>query len=250
MSEDIRIKQLAVTLCRDSSWRLREKSYLSGLARDAFLYVGVSISGIDELLSYNLADSLGLFHVLTYLKIHKLLPDFLTQMLRDYKPMFPMAQDFIDHLQPLGLDWDRKSNQIRPTITHPEAEHIIMTELGNLLARVGSGFPDMLEGAWRAFYSDNPDKYRQTISSCRELVNQVTKSLSNGDRLERKERIRRILGKGYRTDVVEAVGELFEAIYGAQSAQEHTTPDKTTALFILVETEHMLYYLLTNRIEK
>jgi hypothetical protein len=245
LSEDIRLTRLAVTICRDRNWTIRKD--LLRLVRDDLLYVGAPISDIRNLEKNNTYEPIGLFHVLNYLNIHGLLSDFLTQVLRHYRPVGINAVALVEHLEPLGLDWDRKSNQIRPATTHPEAERIIRAELRNLLAGVGGPFPDMLEGAWRAYYSDNPDKYRQTIASCRELLNQVTTSLSSGHKLERKERIRLIMGKGHRADVVEAVGELIEAIYGAQSAQEHTTPDKTTALFVLVETEHILYYVLTNK---
>jgi hypothetical protein len=240
---NIRLKQLAVTLCRDRSWR--NKSGLRRFVTDALLYVGVPLTDVEGFESYDFTDPINLATLLDYLDDKGLLPQFLTQMLRDYRPDPPFAQQaFEEHLPPLGLDWVKVSKQVRPTSTHPEAERIIRNELGHLLSEVDADYPNMLEGAWEAYYSKNPDRYRHTISSCRELLSQVTRRLTSNKKMERKERIRQILGSKHRTELVESAAALVASIYDAQSAEEHTSPDQATASFVLVETEHILYFLL------
>jgi len=220
---------------------------MSRRVEDALLYIGVSTSHTAELMHYNAVNPVGLFWLLNYLNENDFLPAFLTQMLLVYRPVGTASVAFVEHLHPLGLDWDRGSNQIRPTSSHPEAENRIRNELGSLLAGVDASYPSMLEGAWEAYYSDNPDRYRHAISSCRELLNQVTTELAGGEKLERQERVRRILGSGHKTEVVESAADLVNAIYGAQSAEEHTDPDASTALYVLVETEHIVYFILKHR---
>jgi hypothetical protein len=212
--------------------------------RDALLYVGAPLNYAMESLNYNFTDPTQLSALFAYLDENGLLHGFLTEILKNYRPVSIGMMEFVEHLEPLGLDWDRKSNQVRPASTHPEAERIIRNELGSLLSRIDANYPNMLEGAWEAYYSDNRDRYRHTISSCRELLSQVTRRLTSDKKLERKERIRQILGSKHRTELVESAAALVDAIYNAQSAEEHTSPDQATALFVLVETEHVLYFLL------
>ena len=243
MSEDIRTMRLAVTMCRDPNWY--GTSNLSRLVEYALLYAGASSSDVLTLPIHDLSNPLFLFQVLNYLNLRGALADFLTQILRDYRPIGTQSVTFIEHLQPLGLDWDRASNQIRPTATHPEAEGSLRTELDNLLAGVDGAFPNMLHGAWEAYYSDNPDRFRQSITSCRELLAQVTDSLGQGG--TRRERIQRIIGSNSTTEVVDAAANLVNSIYSAQSAGTHANIGSATVLFVLVETEHILYFLLKQR---
>lgn len=114
-----------------------------------------------------------------------------------------------------------------------------------MLQGVGDAFPGMLLGAWEAYFSDNPDHYRQSVTSCRELLRQVIDTL--GENGTRRERVQRILGTGSASEVVEAAAALVNSIHNAQSAGTHATIAPTAALFVLVETEHILYFILTQR---
>jgi hypothetical protein len=239
---DIRLTRLAVTLCRDRSW-LNLRLRLRRLVRDALLYVGVEPSVADTAIRRDFTDSTQLTKLFDYLDDNGLMPEFLTQMLRDYHPQPPFDQQaLVEHLAPLGLEWVKVPNQVRPTSTSPEAERKIRGELGDLLAEVDSAFPTMLGGAWGAYYSDNPDRYRQAITSCRELLTQVTDRL--GGEGTRRERIHRIINSKSTVEIVDASANLVNTIYNAQSAGTHSGINSATALFVLVETEHILYFLL------
>jgi hypothetical protein len=146
------------------------------------------------------------------------------------------------HLQPLGLDWNEVHNQIRPTTTHPAAEIEVRNKLDELLSAIDSRFANMLDGAWEAYYSDNPDRYRQCLTSCRELLRQVLDQL--GGEGTRRQRIVRIIGSRSTAEVIDASVQMVESIYAAQSAGTHETRAQHQALFVLVETEHVLYYLI------
>jgi hypothetical protein len=240
---DVRIKRLAVTLTRDSGWN---EVWYGDAIRDALIYVDAPLDYVQSRSELDYANPINLAVLLYELNERTLLPLFLTQILRTkFTPNDKV--NFHAHLQPLGYDWDEKRNQIRPTMTHPTVENEVRNELEALLSNVDSEFPKMLNGAWEAYYSKNPDRYRHAISSSRELLHQVTVRLSNGEKLERKQRVRQILVSKSQADVVEASASLVNAIYGVQSAQEHRKPDSPTALFVLIETEHILYFLLTQK---
>jgi len=239
-TEDLRITRMAVVLGRDGGWLRLDSTEV----RDSLLYVGIERDVTLSLLSrHNARNPFGIAAILDYLECSGKLAEFLTQMLRlGYFPDNPDA--FHNHLQPLGMDWNEAEKRVEPTTTRPEAEKELRTALEASLAQIGEDFPAMLNGAWEAYYSDNPDRYRHVVSSCRELLNQVTKELIGGEALDRKERVRRILGSRHKTELVESAADLVDAIYSAQSAEEHTSPDQSMALFVLVETEHILYFLL------
>ena len=166
-------------------------------------------------------------------------------MLTFYKPVGIQRKEFLDRLQPLGLDWDPTSNRIRPTATRPQEEHTIRTELDSLLMEVDGIFPKMLRGALEAYYSDNPDRYRHCITSCRELLRQVMDKLGEGK--TRREKIQHIIGSSSTAEVVDAAASLVVSICDAQSAGTHASIGQSTALFVLVETEHVLYFLLKQK---
>jgi hypothetical protein len=168
---------------------------------------------------------------------------FLTAMLRTgVRPK--LKDEFERHLRPLGLVWDKAADEIRPLGTHPEMESVVGARLEEMLGKFDISFTTKLRGAWTAYYSENPDRYRHVMSSCRELLNDVTRRV--GGKGKRGQRIRKILGSKSRAEVVEDAARLVNSLYGLQSAQEHTEPDEATALFALVETEHILYFLLSH----
>lgn len=55
------------------------------------------------------------------------------------------------------------------------------------------------------------------------------------------------MGSAATAEVADAAAVLVNRISDAQSAGTHAVIGRTTALFVLVETEHILYFLLTQR---
>jgi hypothetical protein len=220
----------------------------------ALLYAGYPATAIQEIrqIREDLGDDLevltGIFlDAQTMNNLYRLgtLAHFLTEMLRTGAR--PKRKDeFARHLRPLGLEWDRTTDDVLPTSTHPEVESLLAGRLEKLLEKIDPDLPNKLRGAWTAYYSENPDRYRHVVSSCRELLSDVTKRL--GGNGQRKQRVRAILGSTSRAEVVEAAAILVDRLYDLQSAQEHVESDETTALFTLVETEHVLYFLLSHRV--
>lgn len=232
--------RLAITMTRDVNLRHVLGNRL--VVRDALLYAGLSS---DIVRDYNLQhlsdDPIVLAVLLEDLDELVLLVSFLAEILRVAKPS--NAREFHNHLQPLGLGYDLMTNQIRTTRSHTEAERTVRTELDQMLARIDPGFPERLRGAWEAYYSSNPDRYRQAVASARETFNEILQRVGGSG--TRKERVRKILQSESRTELVEAAANLVDRLYYLQSAQEHRDPDQPTALYVLVETEHVLYYVLS-----
>jgi hypothetical protein len=236
---DIRIKQLAVTLTRDYGW-YRGCNHKE--VKEALLYIGLPIQFVQENYSGHFdIEPVSLAYFLRLLQMKDILPAFLTEMLRSAVQL-KNVNEFRTHLLPLGLDWDVNERAIRPTSTHPEAEEELRKELEELLSHVDTSFPNLLKGAWETYYSDNPDKYRQAVTSCRELLRQVMEKLGGAG--TRKERIGKIMRSESASEVVDAAAELVEAISKIQSKGTHGTIENSTALFAMVETEHILYFLL------
>jgi len=121
----------------------------------------------------------------------------------------------------------------------------MMSELERMLNEIKPDFLRMFKGSWEALLSDNPDRYRQAISSMRELLRQVIDELSGAKGGEtRKERVRQILGRGSDTELVDALASTVDAIYDFQSSREHTQSDYESAIFVISEAEYVLYYIL------
>jgi hypothetical protein len=80
------------------------------------------------------------------------LADFLTQIIRRAgRPKF--QDEFLEHLQPLGLDWDRTTNKIRATGEVAEAKkETMLGEAKTQNAKVGEGgAPSNTEPTWDLF---------------------------------------------------------------------------------------------------
>lgn len=251
MTLDIRIVRLSVVMTRDDNLR----RFLAGnrIIRDVLLYVGVPVENANETASgMDFRDPTQLAPLLQVLYEQNMLAPFLTQLVQMDSPQHETVFD--EHLEPLGLSYD--GDQVLQLGTHSQAEQELQSELKQLLGKVDKRFPDMLEGAWEAFYSENKDKYRQALVSCRELLDDVLEILGDGKKLknEKKERkrkiwVREILGSGRESEIVMTSTNLISSLYGMESSI-HGEPDRSTALFALTETEHILYFLLTHRHDK
>jgi hypothetical protein len=211
--------------------------------RDALLFSGVPLSLVEGFaVKETRADPIMMTLVLT--ELHRLgaLPDFFTFLFRHGFQLWN-KNEFKEVLEPLGLEWNIELRQIRPTSSRPEAERQLKSELASLLQKLDPSFTQMSNGAWEAYYSNNPDRYRQSLSSCRELLRKVIDRLG-GDKGTRREKVERIVQSRSTAEVIEASCQLVDSIYGAQSAGTHESKERSLALFVLVETEHLLYFLL------
>jgi hypothetical protein len=193
-------------------------------------------------------DPTQLAPLLQILYEQNMLAPFLTQLVQMYSPR--QETPFCEHLEPLGLSYD--GDQVLQVGTHSQAEQELKSELKRLLGEVDKRFPGMLEGAWEAFYSENKDKYRQALVSCRELLDDVLEILGDGEKskgektgAKRKIWVREMLRSGRESEIVTASTDLISSLYGMESSI-HGAPDSSTALFALTETEHILYFLLTH----
>lgn len=145
-------------------------------------------------------------------------------------------------LHTLGFTYDAEKGQIQPVTGHEEEEMRTLTELDSMLRELDSRYVDMRWGAWDALLSRNPDNYRQSISSMREMLRQVLDQLGSGE--TRKEKVRSILASSTETELVEALAEVVDKLYALLSAKEHTEPEFENTLFAIKETEHVLYFIL------
>ena len=254
---DIRIVRLSVTMTRDPSIRtylLHEEN-----VRDALLYVGIGPERVARAIeNFRFVDPMFLGAFLQVLYDENYLYSFLAELVR--MGMTPDYDDeFHNHLTPLGIAYD--SGEIRQVSAHGQAELELQSELKQLLQKADKRFPDMLDGAWQAFYSDSKDKYRQALVSCRELLADVLEALGDGETIKeaeenaekpagkRKMWVRKILGSGRESEIVTSSAELISSLYGMESSI-HDEPERSRALFALTETEHILYFLLTHRLDK
>lgn len=147
------------------------------------------------------------------------------------------------HINAIGFDY--KDRKLLSTLGHDKPRVEMMSELERMLNEIKPDFLKMFRGSWEALLSNNPDRYRQAISSMRELLRQVIDELSGtkGDET-RKERVKLILGRDSDAELVEALAKTVDAIYKFRSSREHTQSNYESAIFVISEAEYVLYYIL------
>lgn len=145
-----------------------------------------------------------------------------------------------------GLRYDPTTAQIITLSGQQLIEERISSELEDRLTKLGNHFAAMHKGIWDAISSGSEDSLRHATVSARELLRQVIDVLAGEDQhnLTRKARIERILHSESRTEVVDAVACLVDAIYSSQSASEHTEPDFNTVILVAKMTEYCLLFIL------
>ena len=149
----------------------------------------------------------------------------------------------IRHINAVGFEYT--DGKLVSALGHDKPRIEMMSELERMLNEIKPDFLRMFKGSWEALLSDNPDRYRQAISSMRELLRQVIDELSGAKGGEtRKERVRQILGRDSDTELVDALASTVDAIYDFQSSREHTQSDYESAIFVISEAEYVLYYIL------
>lgn len=134
-----------------------------------------------------------------------------------------------------------------------ETEEGFENELDELLTNLNSEFPSIRRGAWQTFYSASEDRWRQSSTSMRELLNQVLQTLSP-DQENRKKKVKAIfvdteLESDSLTDLAVKCANVVDALHSSQSKLTHTNfRNDKAARFILVVTEELLYLFLKNKI--
>lgn len=145
-----------------------------------------------------------------------------------------------------------------PTVLPPleeekiEPEPKLESELDEMLNEMNPDYVGMLHGAWKAFYSDNPDKIRQSIVSIRELLNQILRQLAP-EAKTRRERVKAIISSSEepRNAEVEFIDVMASAIAKLSKLLSKVTHINykhiESVRGILKAAEGIIYFLLVNR---
>jgi hypothetical protein len=150
---------------------------------------------------------------------------------------------FRRELETLGLIYDVDNGKIVPATGHEDTKQIERTGLEKMLARLDPRFAKLHQQAWNALLLDESDGPRQSVNSIKELLNQILHHLVPEEGLTRMQRLTKILDFE-ETDFVESLAELIDSLQSLQSKRTHIMSDLESALFIVLETENVLYYIL------
>lgn len=164
-------------------------------------------------------------------------------LLVDGKELFEGFNFFLRELNVLGFDYDISKHKVIPTVGHTKEDIEIKTELEEMLDRLDPKYREMLRGAWDSFLSHNPDKYRHTVTSLRELTSMITRQLAPVEKT-RKDRIKKIIASEKEEELVESLAETIVKLQDLQSNKVHTEADYNNTLFALKATENLLFFLL------
>lgn len=159
------------------------------------------------------------------------------------KELFDGFNLFLRELNILGFDYDYSSHKVIPTVGHTKEESQIETELEEMLDGLDSKYRVILRGAWESFLSHNPDKYRHTTTSLRELTRMIIQQLAPEEKT-RKDRIRKIIASEREEEFVESLAETIVKLQDVQSEKVHGIADYDSTLFVLKSTEYLLFFLL------
>lgn len=249
---DLRITRLVVSIAKIPE--LREYFFNVSEMQLALRYFGFEVHHIttvygrlttaSEIRIY--LDKLTWFFDALYAIDMKLFRQLFEYALNDiWKRLIVMPADFdlfLRELHTLGYTYDAEKRQIQPVMGHEEEELKVLTELDSMLRKLDSKYVDMHLGAWDALLSRNPDNYRQSISSIRELLRQVLDQVGSGE--TRKEKVRSILASSTEAGLVDTLAEVIDKLYALQSAKEHAETEFESTLFAIREAEHVLYFIL------
>ena len=150
---------------------------------------------------------------------------------------------FRRELETLGFVYDVDNGKVVSTTGHEETKQIERTELEKMLARLDPRFAKLHQDAWNALLFDETDGPRQSVNSIKELLNQVLHHLVPEEGLTRTQRLTKILDFE-ETDFVESLATLIGSLQSLQSKRTHIMSDLESALFIVLETENVLSYIL------
>ena len=150
---------------------------------------------------------------------------------------------FLRELNVLGFDYDVDKWEVIPTIGHTKEDIKIETELEEMLDGYDPKYREMLRGAWESFLSYNPDRYRHTVVSLRELTRMIIQQLAPEEKT-RKDRIRRIIASKKEGELVESLAETVVKLQDMHSNKVHDESDYESTLFALKATEYLLFFLL------
>jgi len=109
----------------------------------------------------------------------------------------------------------------------------------DILEKIDSSCAKLYEGAWNAFHSENPDRYRHMATSLRELLKKLL-----GDKPSKmKEKIKNISGSNTTSMFIISLADSIEKLYETLCKGVHGEIDKETALLSLRIMESIIEYL-------
>ncbi len=150
---------------------------------------------------------------------------------------------FRRELETLGFIYDIDNGKVVSTTGHEKTKQIERTELEKMLARLDPQFTKLYQDAWNALLFDESDGPRQSVNYIKELLNQVLHHLVPEKGFTRVQRLTKILDLD-EADFVESLAALIDSLQSMQSKRTHTVSDLESALFIVLETENVLSYIL------
>lgn len=244
-SPDLRIKRLGVAIMK--SMDLKLYFFSPSKMPLACTYVDIKhnyFGDVNDVI--NFLDSL---YFRNTEKFRQFFEYVLNEILEEKEPLILNRSElfdgflrFLQELNTLGYDYDVNKQKVIPTVGHTKEDMEIETELESMLGRINSEYPEMLRGAWSAFLSESPDKYRQTTTSLRELIRKVLDQLAPEEGT-RRDRVKKIIRSRTEAELVDAVADTVDKLYKLQS-KLHEKLDYESTLFALKTTEYLLYFLL------
>lgn len=150
---------------------------------------------------------------------------------------------FRRELETLGFVYDIDNGKVVSTTGHEEIKQVERTELEKILARLDPQFAKLHQDAWNSLLFDETDGPSKSVNSVKELLNQVLNRLVPEEGLTRVQRLTKILNFE-ETDFVESLAILIDSLQSLQSEKTHMMSDLESALFIVLETENVLAYIL------
>jgi hypothetical protein len=252
---DKKIDKLALTIMEQSEfYTLLSRSQIEIFARRVGCYdYWVRAQRVTN--SYRKELEFANFLKILYTEQRGLFEQFLGKILREYLEhslhSTEIPEPVLICLHSLGYDFDQ--GKLVSRVGKIEAEQEIETQLDEWLQQLNSNFPSIRRAAWETYLSGNPDRLRQSITSMRELLNNVIKHLAPDETLhgrgikkvERAHRLKHILGDSTEAEVVDAIVRVINSLYSVASKATHSPKYESEAtLYTLKSIEYTLYFLL------
>lgn len=243
LEPDLRVNRLVVAIMKTDC--LKEYFFDQNKVFLACTYLGIRppiIHYIDDIILF-----LNSLYFEKTDKFQQFFEYILNEILEEegYDPQYEFFEGynrFSQELNILGYHYDVDQEKVIPVVGHAMGDVEIESELEKMLHKLNSEYPKMLKGAWETFLSESPDKYRQTIVSVRELLNQVLRQLAP-EQETRRDRAKQIIKSDTEAELVNAVAEVIVKLSDTQS-KIHERFNYEDTLFTLKITEYILYFLL------
>lgn len=129
-----------------------------------------------------------------------------------------------------------KRTRGKPPIEHNEYIYFKLKE-------VDESYAKMYLGAWEAFESKNPERYRHVSTSTREIIRRLLGEKSE----DRKKRIMEVSGSKTTTEFITSLAKAIDKLHDTLSKGVHREIDRETALLTIRITEAIIEYLYEKR---